>query len=292
MSTHAFERKKLPNGSPNPKYVDLLDEDPVIPSQKYACMSFISPEKILKQRNDFMFEKFVQQWDFSKSIEKFGEFLNFLSFKHNLKMENVMNDFKDYVEEEKAKLRSYTVTDDFKNFMDKNEDRLADEFKKEHNFQTSVRGFKFRGAYSSIAEAELRCKKLREADPNHDIGICTSFVWNPLDLDAYKAGRVEFMEEELNQLHAEKIKNEEKAKQEFDARVREAKRKAIEENVRKARETGNRLTQTITEDGQLVGVAQTVNFEERDVADVPENNNFGLARSNSVAQEHDLERVD
>ncbi len=264
-----FEKKIAKDGKPNPKYIDLLDEDPVIPSQKYICMSFISPEKIIKQRDQYLFERFIQQWDFTKSIEKFGDFLNFMSYKYNLKLEDVLADFKDFTMDEREKLRKYTVEDDFKNFLDKNEDHLMEQFNKEHDFQTSVRGFKFRGAYSSQAEAENRCKKLREGDPNHDIMIGTGFVWNAFDPDAYKTGRVEFMEEELNQLHHEKVKNEEKAKQEFDARVKDAKRKAIEENVRKARETGAKLTQTITEDGNLIGVKDTVNFEEREVADDP-----------------------
>ena len=46
----SFETKKLPNGETNPKYVDLLDQDPEIAGQKFACMSFVSPEKILKKR--------------------------------------------------------------------------------------------------------------------------------------------------------------------------------------------------------------------------------------------------
>ena len=263
-----FERKNLPNGASNPKYIDLCDEDPVIPSQKFVCLSFVSPEKILKQREHYLFEKFVQQWDFAKSLEKFGDFMNFVSFKYNLKMDDIMADYKDYVTEEKAKLKEYSVADDYKNFMDKNEEKITEEFGKKNGFQTSVRGFKFRGAYSSQAEAELRCKKLREADPNHDIFVGAGFTWIPWDPDAYKTGRVEFMEEELNQLHHEKVKNEEKAKQEFDARVRDAKRKAIEENVKKARESGNKLTQTLTEEGELMGVNKTVNFDDREVSDM------------------------
>ena len=54
----SFERKNLPNGSNNPKYIDLCDEDPIIPSQKFVCLSFVSPEKILKQREQYLFEKF------------------------------------------------------------------------------------------------------------------------------------------------------------------------------------------------------------------------------------------
>jgi len=263
-----FQKKNLDNGKENPKYVDLCEEDATIPSQKFVCISFISPEKILKQREQYVFEKFVQQWEFSKSIEKFGDFLNFLSFKYKIKMDDIMADMKEYVEEEKKKLKSYSITDDFNNFMDKNEDRITEEFNAKHEFHTSVRGIKVRGSYSSQAEAELRAKKLRETDPNHDIFVGPVGVWMPWDPDAYKTGRVEFMEDELNQLHHEKMKNEEKAKQEFDQRVRDAKRKAIEENVKKARESGNKLTQTLNESGELVGVNKTVNFDEREVADV------------------------
>lgn len=285
-----FQKKTLDNGKENPKYVDLCEEDATIPSQKFVCISFISPEKILKQREQYVFEKFVQQWEFSKSIEKFGDFLNFLSFKYKLKMDDIMVDMKEYVEEEKKKLKSYSITDDFNNFMDKNEDRITNEFNAKHEFHTSVRGIKVRGSYSSQAEAELRAKKLRETDPNHDIFVGPVGIWMPWDPDAYKTGRVEFMEDELNQLHHEKMKNEEKAKQEFDQRVRDAKRKAIEENVKKARETGNTLTQTLTEDGELVGVNKTVNFDEREVADVKP---FSGGKSDVVLEgTTSLDRVD
>ena len=50
----------------------------------------------------------------------------------------------------------------------------------------------------------------------------------------------------------EKNKNEQFASSEFDKRVRESKRAAIEENVRKAKETNNILTQTINENDELV----------------------------------------
>jgi hypothetical protein len=286
-----FQKKTLDDGQKNPKYVDLCDEDPVIASQKFVCLSFVSPEKILKQREQYIFEKFVQQWEFSKSIEKFGDFLNFVAFKYKIKMDDIMNDMKEYVTEEKNHLKSFSIENDFKNFMDKNEDRITEDFNKRHEFNTSVRGVKVRGAYSSQAEAELRCKKLRENDPHHDIFVGPVGVWMPWDPDAYKTGRVEFMEEELNQLHQEKIKNEEKAKQEFDQRVRDAKRKAIEENVKKARESGNKLTQTLNEDGELIGVNKTVNFDEREVANINPSDNFGRANLEDSSKD-EMERVD
>jgi hypothetical protein len=78
---------------------------------------------------------------------------------------------------------------------------------------------------------------------------------------------MEYMEEQLNALHKSKLDNEEKAKQEFDRRVKESKKKAIEENIKLAAKSGNVLTQTMDDEGNLIGVKETVNFEEREVAD-------------------------
>jgi Family of unknown function (DUF5832) len=262
-----FERKVLEDGTVNPKYVDLCDEDQPLAGQKFACMSFISPEKILKKREVFIFDQFVKQWEFTKSMEKFSDFLQFISFKYNLNIEDVLKDMKDFSKEEETRLREGSVEDDYKNFLDKQEDKLTEQFNREHSYQTSVRGLKIRGVFPTQEEAEMRCKKLREYDPNHDIFVGPVGMWVPWDPDAYKTGRIEFLEDELNQLHQEKLKNEERAKQEFERRVKDAKKKAIEENIKLAQKSNNVLTQTLDEEGNLIGVKETVNFEEREVAD-------------------------
>ena len=262
-----FERKILENGQPNPKYIDLCDEDQPIAGQKFACMSFISPEKILKKREVFLFDEFVKQWDFTKSLSKFNDFLHFISYKYNLSIEDVLNDLNDFSKEEGDKLKEGSVEDDYKNFLDKQEDKLNEQFNRENSFQTSVRGLKIRGVFPTQEEAELKCKKLREYDPNHDIYVGPVGMWIPWDPDAYKTGRVEFMEDELNQLHQEKVKNEEKAKQEFERRIKETKKKAIEDNIKLAEKSGNVLTQTLDDEGNLIGVKENVDFEEREVAD-------------------------
>ena len=48
-----YENQNLPNGAKNPKYVDLLEEDKPIAGQKFTCVSFVSPEKILKKKEIF-----------------------------------------------------------------------------------------------------------------------------------------------------------------------------------------------------------------------------------------------
>ena len=60
MSQSKFERKLQSNGKPNPKYIDLLEEDKPLAGQKFVCVSFVSPEKILKQKEIFFFERTFQ----------------------------------------------------------------------------------------------------------------------------------------------------------------------------------------------------------------------------------------
>ncbi len=246
------ELKHTKNGDVNPKYVDLLEEDKPIAGQKFACLSFISPESILKQKDHFLFEKFLHYWDYQKSMEKFIQFLNFVSYKYNLNFDKLSADFQEFAKEEKIALQKTNIYDEYKTFLDKHEDDLETEFNEKHNFQTSVRGLKVRGVFSSQKEAELRCQMLREVDPNHDVFVGPVGMWVPFHPDAYKTGRVEYMEETLNQLMAEKKKNEEQAKTEFDKRVKETKAKAIQENMKLAKESGNKLTQMLAKDGETL----------------------------------------
>ena len=249
-----FERKLKKDGTTNPKYVDLLEVDKPIAGQSYGCFSFITPEKILKQKEMFFFEEFLKKWEFNKSMEKFHQFLNFMSYKYKLNFEDVMKDYEGFVKEERENLVQSSIEDEYKTFLDREEEDLQKKFDIKHNFQTSVRGFKSRGHFSTQEEAELRAKLLRETDPNFDVFVGPVGQWLCWDPEAYKTGRVEYMEEELNQLAHEKQNNESAAKTAFEQRVKEAKQKAIEENKKNAEKHGNSLTQTIDEEGNLVGI--------------------------------------
>ena len=247
------------------KYVDLLDEDKAIAGQKFVCLSFISPEKILKQKEHFYFDKFLKQFEFNKTMEKFNQFLNFLSFKYNLKQDLIQEDFKEYLKEERDKLFFSTLEDDYKTFLEQREEELEKEFNEIHNFQTNTRGIKVRGSFASQEEAELRCKMIREFDPNHDVYVGPVGIWVPFHPEAYRTGRVEYLEEELNKLMSEKAKNEKTAKDNFEQRVKDAKREAIQENIAKAEKYGNKLTQAINEDGELVSASDVTNITEENI---------------------------
>lgn len=238
------------------KYADLLEEDKPIAGQKYVCMSFVSPENILRRKEHFYFQEFLKHYHFLKTVGAFQQFMNFISYKYNVKQEDITADFEEFAKSERDTFKETTINDDYKNFLDQNEERLEKQFNEDNEFQTATRGVKVRGAFPTLEEAELRAKLLREVDDAHDIYVGPVGMWMPWEPEAYKTGRVEYLEEELNKLMHEKAKNEQKAKQNFEERVKESKRKAIEENVKIAKESGNKLTQTLNAEGELVGVAQ------------------------------------
>jgi hypothetical protein len=258
-----FEKKLDDEGNINPKYIDLMDEDEQIAGQKFVCLSFVSPDKLLKKREIYLFDRFVKEFDFTKSMDKFAGFLNYVAYCYTLNVEDLFDKFNNYVKEESSMLKEQGVEDDWKNFLDKNEDKYSEEFNREHSFQTSVRGLKVRGVFKTQDEAENKCKSLQKTDPNHNIFVGPVGIWVPWDPEAYKTGRVEHMEEQLNQLHKEKMESEIKAKQQFEQRIKDTKRKAIEDNIKKAEKSGNKLTQTIDDKGNLKGVMETVDFESR-----------------------------
>ena len=234
------------------KNVDLLDEDKPIAGQKYVCLSFVSPEDILKDKNLFYFEKFIKHFDFKKSMDKYTQFLNFLSYKYSLDFQKISKDLEEFIIEEKEKLIDTTIEDDYKSYIDNSEKKLQQEFSELHNYQTNTRGIKIRGTFGSQEEAEQKCKMLREYDPNHDVYVGQVGLWMPFHPEAYKTGKVEYLEKELNELMYKKKENDEVNKDEFNKRVKDAKRKAIEENIAKATKEGNKLMQSIDEDGNLI----------------------------------------
>ena len=240
--------------SSNSTYVDLLDQDSPIAGQKFACISFISPENILKEKKEFMYEEFLNFYDFDTSMKKFQQFLNFLSFKYHLDFDKMNDDFKEFIKTEKDALLQTNISDDYKTFVEMHEERLTKEFNEKYNFQTNTRGIKVRGCFDTQQEAEMKCKKLREIDPHHDIYVGPVGTWMPWEPDAYKTGKVEHLEKELNDLMGKKQDNEREAKEHFDERIRETRKKAIEENKKKAAKTGNKLSQDVDEKGEFIEV--------------------------------------
>merc|ERR1712086_8272 len=223
----------------------------------------------------YFFDKFLKQFEFKKSLDKYNQFLNFLSYKYSLDFNKLTSDLDEFVKEEKDNLFVTTLDDEFKTYVDTNEEKLQTQYNEICGFQTNTRGVKIRGVFPSQEEAEMRCKALREMDPNHDVYVGSVGLWLPFHPEAYKTGKVEYLENELNELMSQKKKNDEVSKEEFTKRVKDSKKKAIEENIAKATKEGNKLMQSIDEEGNLINA---------DRMDVPGKNLlFGDGKDDSVS---------
>ena len=270
----SFERKNLVDGSENPNYVDLLDEDKEISGQKHVCVSFVSPENIIKQKNMFLFEKFLKYFDFEKSVKKYHKFLNYISFKYDFNFEELMDEFSSFIKEEKHNLLDTTIEDDYKTFLERQGDKLTEEFKELHGFQTNTRGIKIRGSFPTAEEAQLRAKLLSEKDKTHNIYVGEVGKWMPFNPDMFKTGKVVYAEEELNSIMNHKENKEMIDKVAFEERIVESKRKAIESNKVKAKATGNKLTQNVSEKGELIDLVSNSTLSSNIKNEVLESSNI------------------
>ena len=152
--------------------------DKPIPGQNFVCLSFVSPEKILKNKEIFLMEKFLKSF-----VNKLNEQNNSLK----LEYENVKNEYD--------------------SFLYSNKEILEKTFFEENNYQTTMRGLKVRGIYDTKREADVRAKVLQKLDSSHNVFIGQVGYWLPWDPDPTNMD-TEYLEDELNNLVKEYKNNE------------------------------------------------------------------------------------
>jgi hypothetical protein len=88
---------------------------------------------------------------------------------------------------------------------------LNAEFNEICGFQTSVRGFKVRGSYETLREAQVRAEFLKRSENSrHYIYIAEVGCWCPWDPNAQKIQDIEYLNNDLNKLVKEYKLNEAK----------------------------------------------------------------------------------
>jgi len=206
---------------------DFLSVDDPIRGQAYACVSFVHPENIIKERKHFMFEKYLQ--NVSKDL---NELLNDLT---KVSTEESSNGFKANIVALKDRypaLLNNEVSKDFEYFLTQNEEELGKEFDEKHDFQTSVQAIKIRGVYASLQEAEARSKKLRVLDDNKfDIYIAEVGCWCPWNPNPSTMQNQEFVETELNTLMSRYMENAENRDKAFENRTTTLKKDMKEPTI-------------------------------------------------------------
>jgi hypothetical protein len=214
---------------------DFLDEDTEIPGQRYVLMSFLSPEKVLARKDLFFFASFLKNYEIqwkTKNLEKFlaKQVLDFntkLDAEANrldeadqgqaadicrasrIPVNTVLESFQEYVKENQKDIKETKIKEDFDDFLYSNEKKLEEEFHAKNNFQTTVRGLKIRGSYSTQEEASARAKKLQRNDPIHNIFVAEVGKWLSWDPTPSNIAEQEYQEEQLNQLMKSYKENEE-----------------------------------------------------------------------------------
>lgn len=206
---------------------DLLEQDPVIRGQSFACVSFISPEEIIKNKETFYFENYIQH--FSKQVNELFAGI-----------EELYADKKDNIRSIKEQYQflfdAGKVDEEFKSFVTNNEQVLDKEFNEKYDFQTNVRGIKIRGVYESMNEAQLRCEHLRKLDNNKFcIYVCEVGCWCPWSPNPDAIKNQEYAVDSLNTLMHEYEKNLQTKDEHYAQRKSEMKN-LIEESEKKKKE--------------------------------------------------------
>jgi hypothetical protein len=190
---------------------DFLEVDKPIPGQNYVCITFLSPESVIKSKELFLMKKFLH------SVVKKEDFLK----------------VSDEVTEDQ-------LLEEYDNFKFNNEKKLNDEFDETNKFQTSVRGMKVRGVYDSLKEAQIRAKVLQRKDPNFNVFVGQVGYWLPWDPNAEHIDNQEYQESELNELMYKYKENVNSRDELYEKEKQEKQKKIIAEN-KKRREENERL---------------------------------------------------
>jgi len=228
---------------------DYLENDSPILGQNYVCLSFVSPDKLMKQKEMYCFHRYMVN-----KFKEYGETIDRLLDKENEEAPN----FKKLEKELKDRARlefKYDYkqfNDNYQDFLYKNGDELNGLFDKENDFKTSIRGLKVRGVYETYKEAEIRAKALQRRDRSFHVFVGTVGAWLPWDPEPDKVQNEEYLEDELNTLIQEYKKNQvhkdmlyEQEKQ--DRKTDTLKKKIAEEELEKQAEDNQRNMATIEE---------------------------------------------
>lgn len=205
---------------------DYLDQDPPLRGQNYVCLSFLSPEDVLKRKDVYFFEKFLG--GFSKDMSEFFDRLN-EKYKDEADLIKTIKDRYSYV------FNPTVIHDEYNFFVNQNGASLEAEFHETNQFNTSIRGIKVRGIFDTLKEAEIRAQVLKRIDNRFHVYVAQVGCWCPWSPNPDDIGNQEYAETHLNTLMKNYRDNQEKKDMFFEERKRDlqfknVKNKLVEED--------------------------------------------------------------
>ena len=179
---------------------DYLEVDDILPHQQYVCLSFLSPEALIEKRDAFNVCKFLQS----------------------------------YCKE--AKLEYKELYSKYEDFVYKYSNELQRDFDEQNQFQTSMRGIKIRGSYSTKEEATARAKKLQLIDSGFNVFVGEVGKWLPWDPNADGVQDEVFQNTQLNDMMEKYQENNVNRDIFYEEQKRDKIKAAREEVLKKKRE--------------------------------------------------------
>jgi hypothetical protein len=237
-------REELPKIDENGP-IDYLEEDPEVPTQRYCIISFLSPEKVLKQRSEFFNEKFIEWLEYDWKVKGMEKFNAFIAKKYDLKVEDLFNDLQEFTKVHNEEIKQTDIHEQYQIFLLKREKELDAEFTEKVEFRTNVRGVKVRRVFGSLEEAQTFAKVMQRRYPRDNLYVGKVGCWLPWDPSEHVMPEVEYAEKELNELMRKYKENEANRELFFEEEKAEKIRKQREENEKrkaKALEDSNKET--------------------------------------------------
>ena len=200
--------------------VDYLREDVPIPSQKFACVSFVEPtdQELVTDQEAFIATKFLT---------------SFLA-DHKVATEFVATEGEDKVTDqirEHLDLSYDNVKSSFYQFRKLHLQQLQSDFEavditREGN---TMRGLKVRGTFPSHSMAQQKAKELRQFEPAFDVFVTQVGFWVPFNPQNLADVDAEYDEDALNNLVKSKVEEDEKRQLAYEHRKMEMMAAAAKE---------------------------------------------------------------
>lgn len=225
-------RETLPKTEDNGATVDYLDEDPEIPTQRYCLVSFLSPEKVIADKNRFFFKEFMQSMNYDWKVKGLEHFMVFLSKKYDLKIDDLLADAAEFGKVRDKEIRESDLEEQWQVFLLKHEKEVQEKYDTATEFRTNVRGVKVRRCFGNVEEAQVMAKVFQRKYPRDNIYIGKVGAWLPWDPSEHLMPEVEYAEKELNEL-MRRYKENESNKEIFAAEQRQEAIKAQKEENKK-----------------------------------------------------------
>ncbi len=174
---------------------DFLDQDPSIRGQNYVCLSFVSPEDVIVQKDAYFFNQYLQS--FSTELK---DLFDNLVQKFQKDQPDISDMFTNLASRYDALFSKTSLQEDFNIFKATNSEKLEAEYLSKNNYRTTIRGLKVRGTYETLVEAQKRAKAIKSFDDKFDVYVAEVGCWCPWSPNPTEIQNAEYAETELNTL--------------------------------------------------------------------------------------------